>query len=152
MAVGGELYTGASSDETRPLTVMSRDDAEIAVGLLMQDLLRPSDVAASGAASAKPTLPPGKMDAPRDNGILMGGGRSSLDPPAVVPGSPWFRGLLWIPGYKAVFSGSPAVCGPKSAFPGSRFRKGVFSGSPYQKRPSLAPEFQDRTSGVGRTN
>ena len=72
MAVGGELYTGASSDETRPLTVMSRDDAEIAVGLLMQDLLRPSDVVASGAASTKPTLPPGKMDAPRDNGILMG--------------------------------------------------------------------------------
>ena len=71
-SVGGELYTGASSDETRPLTVMSRDDAEIAVGLLMQDLLRPSDVAASGAASAKLTLPPGKMDAPRDNGILMG--------------------------------------------------------------------------------
>ena len=63
---------GASSDETRPLTVMSRDDAEIAVGLLMQDLLRPSDVAASGAASAKLTSPPGKMDAPRDNGILMG--------------------------------------------------------------------------------
>ena len=79
-----------------------------------------------------------------------GGRRSSLDPPQVVPGSPGFRGLLWIPGYKAVFSGSPAVCGPKSAFPGSRFRKGVFSGSPYQKRPSLAPEFQDRTSGVGR--
>jgi len=82
---------------------------------------------------------------------IIEGGRSSLDPPQVVPGSPGFRGLLWIPGYKAVFSGSPAVCGPKSAFPGSRFRKGVFSGSPYQKRPSLAPEFQDRTSGVGRT-
>ena len=51
---------------------MSRDNAETDVALLMQDLLHPIDVAACGATSTKLMSPVGKMDAPRDNGILMG--------------------------------------------------------------------------------
>ena len=64
------------------------------------------------------------------------GGRSSLDPPQVVPGSPGFRGLLWIPGYKAVFAGSPAVCGP-SLDPGTENGSSLDPGT--ENGPSLDP-------------